>query len=153
MEIKKLTNIVRTIRMAKGYSYEYMAHKLDITAPAYAKIEKGITRLSIETLENISKILEVPLIDMLKATDDNNFVFINCNNTIGLNKNSPIHVKGTPTEIETMKHDMSNIKTLLDFILKEIQYLRETKNQTNALYKATGKRFYSQPFQPELGKI
>jgi isoquinoline 1-oxidoreductase beta subunit len=23
----------------------------------------------------------------------------------------------------------------------------------NALYKATGKRFYSQPFQPELGKI
>jgi transcriptional regulator with XRE-family HTH domain len=95
--------------------------------PAYAKIEKGITRLSIETLENISKILEVPLIDMLKATDNNNFVFINCNNTIGLNKNSPIHVKDTPTEIETMKHDMSNIKALLDFILKEIQYLREIK--------------------------
>lgn len=121
--------------MAKGYSYEYMAHKLDITAPAYAKIEKGITRLSIETLENISKILEVPLIDMLKATDDNNFVFINCNNTIGLNKNSPIHVKDTPNnsketpkELETIKYDINNIKALLDFILKEIQYLRETKN-------------------------
>ncbi len=137
MEIKKLNNIIKTIRMAKGYSYEYMAHELNITASAYAKIEKGITRLSIETLGKISKILDVPLIDMLKAVDDNSFVFINCNNTIGLNNNSPIHVKDTskntkeiPTELETIRYDINNMKVLLDFILKEIQSLREGDRRT-----------------------
>jgi transcriptional regulator with XRE-family HTH domain len=127
MEIKKLTSIIKTIRSAKGYTHEYMAHQLNITASAYSKIEKGNTKLNIETLEKISSILEIPLIDLLKATDDQNFVFINCNNSIGLNSHSPIHIKETPTQLETITHDVNNIKALLDFILKEIQYLKETQ--------------------------
>jgi transcriptional regulator with XRE-family HTH domain len=82
MEISKLNNIIKTIRLAKGYTNEYMAHKLDITASAYSKIEKGYTKLSVDMLNKISNILEIALVDLLKATEDNNFVFINCNNSI-----------------------------------------------------------------------
>ena len=116
--------------MAKGFTNEYMAHQLDITAPAYSKIEKGYTKLSVETLDKISSILQVPLVDLLKAIDDKNFVFINCNNSIGLNSNSPISFDKQPTEIEAVKQDITTVKALLDFMLKEIQYLRTVKAES-----------------------
>ena len=50
---------VRKIRESKEYSQEYMAAKLDITQPSYARIESGSTRLSTDRLEKIALILDV----------------------------------------------------------------------------------------------
>lgn len=50
---------IRKIREAKDYSQEYMAAKLHISQPSYARIESGGTRLSTERLEKIAELLDL----------------------------------------------------------------------------------------------
>jgi transcriptional regulator with XRE-family HTH domain len=56
---------IKDIRKRKGYSHEYMAHKLDMSQPAYSKIEKNETVLSVDRLYKIAKILETSVVDIL----------------------------------------------------------------------------------------
>ena len=51
---------IRVQRLIKNYSQEYMAFELDISQPAYSKIERGETRLSIDRVYEIAEILEIP---------------------------------------------------------------------------------------------
>jgi len=50
---------IRKYREALDYSQEFMASKLGISQPAFAKIENGTTKVNIEKLLNIAKILNV----------------------------------------------------------------------------------------------
>lgn len=50
---------IRKYRERLDYSQEFMASELGISQPAYAKIEKGSTKINIERLVNIAKILNV----------------------------------------------------------------------------------------------
>lgn len=50
-----------------------MAHDLDLSASAYRKIETGETKLTVERLVDISKILETPLNDLLEVDSQKNF--------------------------------------------------------------------------------
>ena len=40
MVMENVLEKIKDIRKQKGYSHEYMAHKLDMSQPAYSKIEK-----------------------------------------------------------------------------------------------------------------
>jgi len=44
-----------------------MAKKLNMSQSAYAKLENGITKLDIDRLVDIAKILEVDIQDLLNA--------------------------------------------------------------------------------------
>ena len=46
---------IKDIRKSKGYSHEYMAHKLEMSQPAYSKIEKNETVLSVDRLFKIAE--------------------------------------------------------------------------------------------------
>lgn len=61
--IKKISEI----RKRKGLSYENIALDLNLSVSAYRKIETGETKLTVERLVEISKILETPLIDFLET--------------------------------------------------------------------------------------
>lgn len=50
-----------------------MAGELDMTQAGYSKIEKGKTRLSIEKLEQLAVILEVPIENIIKFENSNFF--------------------------------------------------------------------------------
>ncbi|WP_346984096.1 helix-turn-helix transcriptional regulator [Chryseobacterium sp. POE27] len=50
-----------------------MAHDLDLSASAYRKIETGETKLTVERLVDISKILETPLNELLETDSQKNF--------------------------------------------------------------------------------
>ncbi|WP_394759205.1 helix-turn-helix domain-containing protein [Flavobacterium sp.] len=52
---------IKNIRKKKGYSHEYMAHQLNMSQPAYSKIENSETKLSVDRLFKISEILETPI--------------------------------------------------------------------------------------------
>lgn len=52
---------IKDIRKKKGYSHEYMAHQLNMSQPAYSKIENSETKLSVDRLFEISEILETPI--------------------------------------------------------------------------------------------
>ncbi|MFB9076136.1 helix-turn-helix domain-containing protein [Flavobacterium procerum] len=56
---------VKSIRELKNYTQQYIACELGITQPAYSKIEKGKTRISMVKLEQLAIILELPLQDII----------------------------------------------------------------------------------------
>ncbi|MRX41533.1 helix-turn-helix domain-containing protein [Flavobacterium sp. LC2016-23] len=58
-------NKIKTIRELRNYTQEYMAYQLGITQAGYSKIEKGKTTLSYVKLEEISRILEVSIEDII----------------------------------------------------------------------------------------
>lgn len=52
---------IRKARLDKGYSYENLAHELNISPSAYRKIELNETKLTLERLNQISKALEIKI--------------------------------------------------------------------------------------------
>ena len=65
MEIEKIIERISQHRTKKGYTYENMAHELNLTPAAYRKIETGETKLTVERLFRISDILDLPIADFL----------------------------------------------------------------------------------------
>jgi len=71
---------IKDIRKNKSFSHEYMAHRLDMSQPAYSKIEKNETVLSVERLLKIAEILETPLNDILDFNSGNSYTQNNHDN-------------------------------------------------------------------------
>ena len=71
--MEKIIKKINEIRTRKGFSYENMAHDLDLSVSAYRKIETGETKLTVERLVDISKILETPLDEFLDVNSQKNF--------------------------------------------------------------------------------
>ena len=64
--MEHLTNNIRTIRESLGYSQEYMAMKLGIGQNGYSKIELGYTRITVDRLFEIAKILNTDVVLLLQ---------------------------------------------------------------------------------------
>ena len=56
---------IRKYREIKGFSQDYMAHQLDINQASYAKIENNSTKLTVDRLFAISKLLGTDIIDLM----------------------------------------------------------------------------------------
>lgn len=65
-ELHYLTDNIRRVREGLGYSQEYMAMKLGIGQNGYSKIELGYTRITVERLFAIARLLNVPVIELLE---------------------------------------------------------------------------------------
>lgn len=57
--MKDVGEKIRLHRLAKNYSQEYMAFMLEISQPAYSKIERDATELTIQRVFDIAEILEI----------------------------------------------------------------------------------------------
>jgi transcriptional regulator with XRE-family HTH domain len=51
---------LRAERERLGFSQEFMANKLNITQSGYSRIESGETKLTLDRVDELSKLLEVP---------------------------------------------------------------------------------------------
>ena len=67
--IKIVAVNIRKIREHRNYTQEYLAMKLKISQNAYSKIELGYTKITLERLYQIAQILDVDLIELIKAED------------------------------------------------------------------------------------
>ncbi len=76
-KIKTVAVNIRKIREFRNYTQEYLAVKLDISQNAYSKIELGYTKITLERLYQIAQILDVDLIELIKADGTNVEKFIN----------------------------------------------------------------------------
>ncbi len=56
---------IRRIRENKGYSQDYMANMLNISQASYARLENEDTKITIDRLYEIAKILETNILDFL----------------------------------------------------------------------------------------
>lgn len=52
---------IRELRNVRGFSYENMADELHISTSTYRKIENNETKLTVERLYQISKVLQAPV--------------------------------------------------------------------------------------------
>ena len=60
---------IRLLRHQKGWSQEDVAKRLDISIPAFSKIETGITDVNLSRLNQISKLFGMSLVQLLKTSE------------------------------------------------------------------------------------
>jgi transcriptional regulator with XRE-family HTH domain len=68
--MKALGKKIRLLRHQKGWSQEDVAKKLDISIPAFSKIETGITDINLSRLEQISTLFDMTVVQLLTFNDD-----------------------------------------------------------------------------------
>lgn len=59
---------IRLLRHQKGWSQEDVAKRLDISIPAFSKIETGITDVNLSRLNQISKLFGLSLVQLLSTS-------------------------------------------------------------------------------------
>jgi transcriptional regulator with XRE-family HTH domain len=67
--MKTLGKKIRLLRHQKGWSQEDVAKRLDISIPAFSKIETGITDINLSRLEQISALFELTVVQLLTFSD------------------------------------------------------------------------------------
>lgn len=108
---------IKKARINKGFSQEDIAAKLNVSQSAYAKIENGITKLDIERLLDIVKILEMDIQDLLNVENVKNNYYTN--NEI---KNSPAFVENFNIGIkEAYEITIKNLKDEIAFYRKLLE--------------------------------
>ena len=96
-KIEKIIKKIASVRVQKGLTYENMADELNITAPAYRKIETGKTNLTVERLFQISDLLTVSVSELLELNGE---IFQQINNE---------HATGYLQKIEHFYHDNKEV--------------------------------------------
>ena len=67
--MKTLGKKIRLLRHQNGWSQEDVAKRLDISIPAFSKIETGITDVNLSRLEQIAKLFEMSVVQLLSQHD------------------------------------------------------------------------------------
>ena len=67
--MKTLGKKIRLLRHQKGWSQEDVAKRLDISIPAFSKIETGITDINLSRLEQIAALFEMSVVQLLTFSD------------------------------------------------------------------------------------
>ena len=77
INMKTLGKKIRLLRHQKGWSQEDVAKRLDISIPAFSKIETGITDINLSRLEQIATLFEMGVVQLLtfnETEQDQKFV-------------------------------------------------------------------------------
>ena len=107
---------LKQIRELKNLSQEYIANQLGLSVRAYSKIETGETQLTINRLNEISRIMGVDPIEVLGFDDKNIF---NIHNSTGNNGYNYINlpdklVQQYEQTIQSLKEQIALMKLLME---------------------------------------
>jgi transcriptional regulator with XRE-family HTH domain len=69
--MKTLGKKIKLLRHQRSWNQEDMAKRLDISIPAFSKIETGITDVNLSRLEQISSLFDMDVVELLTFNDDN----------------------------------------------------------------------------------
>ncbi len=67
--MKTLGKKIRLLRHQQGWSQEDVAKRLDISIPAFSKIETGITDVNLSRLEQIARLFDMSVVQLLTFHD------------------------------------------------------------------------------------
>ncbi len=127
MNVPKIESVlarIQEIRKQKGYSLENIADELHISHSAYYKLENNQSRLTVERLIDISKILNTSLADLFNEASTHIY---NQNNNV---KDSTIIAKQefesyNEKDRETSNKLMSVLENEIQHLKSEVEFLRE----------------------------
>lgn len=60
---------IRSLRHQKGWSQEDVAKRLEISIPAFSKMETGVTDLNLSRLNQISRLFNLTVVQLLADSD------------------------------------------------------------------------------------
>ena len=114
-----LGNKIKKLRELKDFTQEHLAEKLGITQSNYSKIEKGTIDIQYSKLEEIAKILDIAVEDIIGF----NMVFNLKNNKkangLVINQISQSEKKIYAEFIESLKIENSYLKKTIDKLLEK----------------------------------
>lgn len=123
----KLRQSIRDIREDKHFTQADMAEKLGLSITGYAKIERGQSQINIERLQQISKVLEVSIADLIPFGDDGVVVFNNSNDNFSNSSNFSLAL-GNPAleaEVANLRQILAHKNEIVESRDREINLLRQ----------------------------
>lgn len=112
---------LKLIRHAKRWSQEEVAHRLNISPSAYGSMERGETKLSLERLEELARVFEIELAQLLEHNTKNIFNFESHNSNHCQNWYS----NPESTQLIKLQLELEKTQLLLQERDKEIEYLKQ----------------------------
>ena len=113
---------IRKVRELKGYKQEYVADQLGMSVTAYGNLERGESSLSFDRLEEIAKVLEVSVQDILNIPEQFNVQSI-VNSQVGFSQKELHYYLNKSSDEEN--GEIESYKQTIVHLEKEIEYLRE----------------------------
>lgn len=115
MDINQLTaQKIRKIRMDLGFTSDFVAQELGISKSSYSKLENGHTELSINKVDSLSKIFNLPLVAILPVTQSSTINITNGDNSISgtqiNHNNDPQLIQTIQTTIELLQKTMDGFR-------------------------------------------
>ncbi|MEN9611143.1 MAG: hypothetical protein RLZZ628_1957 [Bacteroidota bacterium] len=118
---------IKKIRELRNYTQEYMAEQLKISQEGYSKIEANRTKVSLERVEQIAKILKVDFYDLLSF--DEKVVF---NNVFHHQQDNNIVVgQQNDATKDLYERLFQELKLQIQHLQSEIAFLREQLQDKN----------------------
>ncbi len=116
---KILSKNIRKYRELKGYSQEYMANELHISQPSYAKLENDSTKITVERLFNISKLLEMDMAELLDLKNQKIYNQEFKDNSNNYQEIHNLHQENKETYKELLKAKDEQIALLKEMLAKQ----------------------------------
>lgn len=121
-ETSQVGQKIKKLRELRNYTQEYMAKKLDLSMNGYGKIEREETELTLNRLNEIAKILEVKVFDLL-GFDESKIFF-----------NQSSHDSSTGASIVLQQQEITNnerklYESRIESQQKEIEKLHDLLKQ------------------------
>ncbi|WP_332453426.1 helix-turn-helix transcriptional regulator [Chryseobacterium aquaticum] len=104
---ESISKNIRKHRELKGFSQEYMANQLDINQASYAKIENNSTKITVDRLFAISKLLEADITDLMDLKTQTIYNVYDNEHAIG-NQDIKNHAIGHQ-EVQTLYQDNKEV--------------------------------------------
>lgn len=111
----KISERIKSIRVSKQFSQDYMANELGISQRAYSKIENDEIKLDLEKLQKIAEIFEMEAGEILNGENSQANVFNNyksITNAVVNNYNKKQDELQNEI-INILKNEISSLKTIL----------------------------------------
>ena len=114
---------IKSLRLIKGYSQDYVADKLCITQSAYARLENGDTYSWATYLEKLCEIFEVKPEDIVT----NNEIVINQKQTGGNSNNAYIINQLSEKLIEQYEKRLEEKDITINYLKQKMKNLEDNK--------------------------
>lgn len=131
-------NTIRLLREAKQWSQEEMAERLHMSVNGYAKIERGETRLLHDKLEQIAKVFNINLSDLIAMNEAGAVFIINEAGSFNAYTHNDAHQNYYGNDVVAYKQECEHQKTINKFqedIIKQKDELLKQKNDEIAALK------------------
>jgi transcriptional regulator with XRE-family HTH domain len=123
---------IKYFRRSKGFTQEQIAEKLNITPVAYSNIERGESSVSMKRLEEIARIIEVELLDLLSLGERNIMVLHGDTTNSPNSSNSFLRHVNFPDSSNELSVKLEKANLLLEqqaihiaLLQQEIEHLKE----------------------------